>query len=85
MSSKQVNLPRPVDVSTDTANTPAKVRLQKRSTWRTVTSVIEQWHIDDRWWSDAPVQRDYFHVEFENGTAIVVFRDLRKGAWYAQR
>lgn len=84
-ATRQVNAPRPVTVTTGDDGVPTRVRIDERGSWRSVGSLIERWHIDDRWWSDDPVKRDYFHVEFDNGTALVVFCDAADGVWYAQR
>jgi CO dehydrogenase/acetyl-CoA synthase delta subunit len=52
---------------------------------RTVESVRESWLVEDRWWTDAPLRRRYWEVVTTCGRDLVVFRDLVRGAWYAQR
>ena len=50
-----------------------------------VDSVREQWLVEDRWWSEQPLRRHYFELVLEDGRCTVVFRDLGRGGWYAQR
>jgi hypothetical protein len=50
-----------------------------------VESVREEWHIVDRWWTEAPVRRRYFDVVLETGRNTVVFHDEEWGGWFTQR
>jgi hypothetical protein len=50
-----------------------------------VDSVLEDWLIEDRWWSARPLRRRYLELVLENGRCVVVFRDLCTGGWYSQR
>jgi hypothetical protein len=50
-----------------------------------VDSVLEDWLVEDRWWSDRPVRRRYLELVLENGRCVLVFRDLNTGRWYTQR
>lgn len=50
-----------------------------------VRSVREQWLVEDRWWSEAPLRRHYFELVLAGGSCVVVFRDLAGGGWYSQR
>ena len=50
-----------------------------------VVSVRESWLIEDRWWTDRPLRRRYWEVVTADGRDLVLFRDLVKGGWYAQR
>jgi hypothetical protein len=50
-----------------------------------VDSVLEDWLVEDRWWSDRPVRRRYLELVLENGRCVLVFRDLASGRWYTQR
>jgi CO dehydrogenase/acetyl-CoA synthase delta subunit len=52
---------------------------------RTVESVRESWLVEDRWWTDVPLRRRYWEVVTTCGRDLVVFRDLERGRWYAQR
>ena len=50
-----------------------------------VESVVEDWVVEDRWWTDRPIRRRYFELVLEGGRNAVVFRDLVDGGWHAQR
>jgi hypothetical protein len=52
---------------------------------RRVESVRESWLVEDRWWTDVPLRRRYWEVVTACGRDLVVFRDLERGRWYAQR
>jgi hypothetical protein len=50
-----------------------------------VESVLEDWLVEDRWWTDRPVRRRYLELVLEGGRCVLVFRDLTSGRWYSQR
>ena len=50
-----------------------------------VEAVIEEWVIEDRWWTAAPLRRRYVELVLADGRNMVVFRDLRSGRWFEQR
>ena len=50
-----------------------------------VESVLEEWVVEDRWWTGRPLRRRYFECVLENGRNVVVFRDLVRGQWFEQR
>lgn len=52
---------------------------------RRVESVRESWLVEDRWWTASPVRRRYWEVVTADGRNLVVFRELARGAWFAQR
>jgi hypothetical protein len=52
---------------------------------RRVESIRESWLVEDRWWTDVPLRRRYWEVVTACGRDLVVFRDLQRGRWYAQR
>ncbi len=41
------------------------------------------WRCEEGWWSEAPVERDYWDVELSDGRIYRVFRDGRDGSWWA--
>ncbi|CAN5803579.1 hypothetical protein BH24ACT25_BH24ACT25_12650 [soil metagenome] len=51
----------------------------------TVEAVVEDWVVEDRWWTGRPLRRRYFELVLEGGRNAVVFRDLTDGRWYLQR
>ncbi|MDQ3572695.1 MAG: hypothetical protein M3383_07540 [Actinomycetota bacterium] len=48
-----------------------------------VSAVREEWLVDDRWWSEAPIRRHYFELVLADGRCLVVFRE--RGRWFEQR
>lgn len=50
-----------------------------------VESVLEDWLVEDRWWSERPVRRRYLELVLANGRCVVVFCDLVTGRWFTQR
>ena len=45
--------------------------------------VRDEWLVQDRWWTDRPVDRHYFELVLDPGRVAVVFRDVRAGGWFA--
>jgi len=41
------------------------------------------WHLETDWWSDAPVERDYWDVELTGGGLYRLFRDRSTNDWFA--
>jgi hypothetical protein len=52
---------------------------------REVDAVRESWLIEDRWWTERPLQRRYWEVVTTCGRDEVVFCDLLSGRWWRQR
>ena len=50
-----------------------------------VECVLEEWVVEDRWWTGRPLRRRYFECVLENGRNAVVFRDLVRRRWFEQR
>lgn len=49
-----------------------------------VETVIEDWLVEDRWWTDDPIRRRYWEIVTTTGRKVVVYHDVVKGAWYTQ-
>jgi protein ImuB len=41
------------------------------------------WTLEDEWWSNQPVERDYWDVELSGGGLYRVYRDRKTGDWFA--
>jgi protein ImuB len=41
------------------------------------------WTVEDGWWNEEPVERDYWDVELSGGGLYRIFRDRTNGDWYA--
>ena len=50
-----------------------------------VDSILEEWVVENGWWTDRPLRRRYFELALAGGRNAVVFRDLSSGCWYRQR
>jgi hypothetical protein len=76
---KRLARPRPVDIRIGADGTPEAFGAKR------VDSVLEDWLVEDRWWTERPVRRRYLELVLENGRCVLVFRDLTNGRWYTQR
>ncbi len=52
---------------------------------RAVSSIREEWLIEDRWWTASPLRRHYFELVTAEGRCLTVFHDLTEGGWFEQR
>jgi hypothetical protein len=52
---------------------------------RTLEAVLEDWVVEDRWWTEQPLRRRYLELVLTGGRNVVVFHDVEGGGWYAQR
>ena len=51
---------------------------------RAVSAVQDRWRLDDEWWRERPISRVYHALLLEDGSLLVVYRDLVADEWYAQ-
>jgi hypothetical protein len=52
---------------------------------RPVEWVLEDWLVEDAWWTGRPLRRRYFECVLDNGRNVVVFHDLVRRRWFEQR
>jgi hypothetical protein len=78
MSMRRLSTPRPVRVEAGEGGLPAAVG------GGAVEAVVEDWVVEDRWWTGRPVRRRYFELVLADGRNAVVFRDLERGRWFSQ-
>jgi hypothetical protein len=76
---KRLGRPRPIATEVGADGLPSGFGASR------VDSVLEDWLVEDRWWTDRPVRRRYLELVLENGRCVLVFRDLASGRWYSQR
>jgi hypothetical protein len=76
---KRLGRPRAAEISLGSDGRPATLGASS------VDSVLEDWLVEDRWWTDRPVRRRYLELVLVSGRCVVVFRDLITGRWYTQR
>jgi hypothetical protein len=74
---KRLARPRPADIRMGGDSVPAAVGATH------VDSVLEDWLVEDRWWTERPVRRRYLELVLDNGRCVLVFRDLSSGRWYS--
>jgi hypothetical protein len=41
------------------------------------------WTLEEGWWNDKPVERDYWDLELSGGGLYRVYRDRKTGDWFA--
>jgi hypothetical protein len=78
-SVRRLAKPRAVQVRTGVGGRPEAVG------GNPVEAVRESWLVEDRWWTPAPLRRRYWEVVTADGRDVVVYRDLVRGGWFAQR
>jgi hypothetical protein len=78
-ASKRLGRPRSAAISTGPDGRPAAFGASR------VDSILEDWLVEDRWWTERPVRRRYLELVLESGRCVLVFRDLASGRWFTQR
>lgn len=78
-SPRRLGRPRPATVAGGRDGVPGSVA------GRRVEAVLEEWLVEDRWWTGRPARRRYLEVVLDGGRCVVIFRDLERGGWYVQR
>ncbi len=73
--------PRPIRVICGPAGVPHAL-IEPRGRRRVVVNVRDEWLVQDRWWTDEPVERRFFELLVEPGRVVTAFRDLRTGEWF---
>lgn len=75
---RYLNTPRALQVETDDQGRPCALIDGRR---RAVSEIREDWLIDDRWWTDAPISRHYFELCLDGGRIAIIYRE--NGTWHA--
>ena len=75
----RLGAPRPASVRPGARGIPAAVG------GRPVEHVLEDWLVEDGWWTGRPVRRRYFECVLADGRNVVVFCDLVRRRWFEQR
>ena len=47
--------------------------------------MLEEWVVEDRWWTARPIRRRYFELVLADGRNVTVFREVGSGRWFMQR
>lgn len=80
MSLRAVGTPRPARVRVAADGAPRAVAHGGRS--REVVAVRDDWLVQDRWWTDRPIDRHYYDLVLDPGRLAVVYRDSLRGEWF---
>lgn len=75
---RYLNTPRRCRVAVDGQRRPQSIGDGRV---RTITEIREDWLVEDRWWTDAPVVRHYFEVVLGGGRVVLIYRE--NGVWMA--
>lgn len=73
MSVRRLARPRGVSVRVDGTGIPAELEGER------VEAVLEEWVVEDRWWTARPVRRRYFELVLAGGRNAVVFSEPGAG------
>ena len=72
----------PIVVTTDALATPTSF------TWgehrHAVEQIVDRWRVDVGWWQRR-VWREYFQLVTKSGLLLLIYHDVRAGAWRVQR
>ena len=79
------SLNEPIALPAKAGDDGLPVALKLRGRWLSVESVPNRWRIEDEWWRDQPVSRNYFVCVVDGGIGVTVFQDLISEQWYLQR
>lgn len=71
---ERLSPPRPTQVRSTGGALPISGR---------VTVASGPWRVEEAWWGDAPVARDYWDLELSDGALYRVFLDRASGRWFA--
>ena len=80
MSIRALGTPRAMRVIVGNGGLPHATVIDGRR--RLVIAIREDWLVQDRWWTDQPVDRHYFDLVVEPGRRLVVFHDERRRGWF---
>jgi hypothetical protein len=86
--------PVPIEVQVEPSGTPVEIRSEvggtSESTPNSSASIAGQvrvasgpWRVEEGWWSEQAIERDYWDVEISDGGVYRIFRDRLTGAWHA--
>ena len=80
---RRLNQARPLDVRVDANKLPNAIRDGK--TWVAVTSIEDQWRVDDEWWREKPVQRSFYQAVLQDGRKLTFYLDELALSWHLSR
>jgi hypothetical protein len=82
---RPLNAPQPLRMQTDAQGHIVGVWRQGRLTPRRIVAVQDHWRIDDEWWREHAISREYYELQLDDGALLVVYHDLLADIWFEQR
>ncbi len=75
---------RLLSITNQPGNTQATEETAKRPTIQGKVRVASgPWNLEEEWWSEQPVDRDYWDVELSDGGIYRIYQDRRSREWFA--
>ncbi|MCS7002399.1 MAG: PHP domain-containing protein, partial [Dehalococcoidia bacterium] len=81
---RPLNPPRPIAVQVGDDGAPRAIRRPDWRRPRPVALILDHWRLDDEWWRERPVQRQYYAVLLADDTLLTVFFDAVANEWREQ-
>lgn len=81
---RRLNAQRPLQVEHGGDGGGMPRRIHHHGRWCTVDQLRERYRTDDRWWTDAPVAREYYDLLLKDGRPITIYLDRLEKQWYEQ-
>jgi hypothetical protein len=82
---RPLNAPSPLRVDLDGDGRVVAIWRQGRLAPRKIAAVQDRWRIDDEWWREHAIVREYYELLLDDGTLLVAYHDLLQDAWFEQR
>ena len=82
---RPLNAPLALRVQLDEEGRIACLWRHGRLTPRTITAIQDHWRIDDEWWREHPIAREYYTLLLDDGTLLTTYHDLLRDEWFEQR
>ena len=80
---RPLNRPVPITVETGVDGEPTFVT--RHGNRIAIAAVLDRWRIDDEWWREHPIAREYYALLLDDGTLLTIYHDLVKDQWFEQR
>jgi protein ImuB len=74
--------PRPARLAPADAAAPDDQPMRRSQLSGVVTVASGPWDLEEAWWGDHAVEREYWDVELGDGGVFRLYRDRRGGQWF---
>jgi hypothetical protein len=82
---RRLNVPRSIDVQTNSSSRLPTALKEHGGAWRTVASLEDTWRVEDEWWREPPLARAYYQALLEDDRMVTFFLDEMTGRWHTIR